>query len=317
MNIIKNYHITHKDPFCTKKVRKRQKIYEEGNLVAIYDSKAMVEGHSLIITKHHSLGLLDLKEQDGALLFKIIKKVLPPILNLYNCGVPAYDLKIRSGDYSGRTVNHFHVHMIPRRIVSGPDGKFMYERIYENNLKNPDRPFLDDISEEVKSLRRKINEEEVIHNIKPILKAKFDMDNVNIYKNTFYVSEHFMAIYHPNPVIEGHSILVPRRDFSDLLDISESESIDLVRTYAKIMKLLLDNYGKGSRSYITSMVVGGYDSAPVDRLHINLIPRSKLDCYSGRNDEIYYDLYENAVRIPIMKESQISDEAKSLRRMLS
>ena len=103
---------------------------------------------------------------------------------------------------------------------------------------------------------------------------------------------HFVALYHPAPVIEGKALLVPKRDISDFLELSREEQRDFTRTYAKVMNMLLKAYGDESRSYITSMQIGGYEAMPLNRLHIHLIPRSKSDRYAGRDDDMYYDIYE-------------------------
>ena len=303
-----------KDPFCIREIVRDQSCYNGKYFTVIYNKKALTEGHSLIITKRHALGLLDLTADETKELFEMVNKVLPVLLGIYNNGEQAYDLKIRSGEFSGRTVNHFHIHLLPRKRVPKDVGGFEYERIYEKSLQNIDRPFLDDISNDLKILGRGLNTRVQDQAVKVVAvggNARSELD-AQLLKNVFYESMHFIAMYHPAPVIKGQVLLVPKRDVSDLLALNQEEREDFARAYTTVMTALLKKYGNGSRSYITSMQTGGYENMPLDRLHINLIPRSKGDRYAGRDDEMYYDIYERKNNQAIMTSEEICKEVKAL-----
>ena len=281
------------------------------HFTVIYNKKVLTDGHSLIITKRHAQGLLDLTAAEVRELFDMINQALPAILDVYNNGERAYDIKIRSGEYSGRTVDHFHVHLIPRKRIPDGNGGTERERIYEKNLQNPDRPVLEDFKNELTRIRRGMDGSgpAVAFAASGPGAAHVGLDKV------FYESRHFVALYHPAPIIEGKALLVPKRDISDFLELTRVEQRDFARTYAKVMNMLLDVYGDDSRSYITSMQTGGYNNMPLERLHVHLIPRSKSDRYVGRDDDIYYDMYEGKGGTPIMTESEIRKEVESLRRL--
>ncbi len=303
----------HKDPFCMKQVLRKQSVHEGEHFVALYNSKALTDGHSLIITRRHILGLLDLQPAEVKELFDMISTVLPVILDTYNNGERTYDLKIRSGEFSGRTVNHFHVHLIPRRKVSAAGGGTEYERIYAKNLQNVDRPFLDDIENDLAMLRCGLQNPKQAPRSMPVARKEID---AALSANIFYESSHFVAMYHPKPVIRGQALLVPKRDVSDFMELDDEERMDFAITYSKIMNLLLKVYGDESRSYITSMQTGEYEGRPIDRLHVNLIPRSRNDRYSGRDDEMYLDIYERGNMPPVLDADQIKAETEVLRQAL-
>ncbi len=304
------------DAFCDKEVIENQKCYETEHFTLLYNKKELVKGHSLIITKRHALGLLDLNAQEAKELFDILGKVIPVMMGIYNKGEMAYDLKIRSGEFSGRTVNHFHIHIIPRRKVIEGNGVEEYERIYEMSMQNVDRPFLDNIDEDVGRVRRGMGEIASPPAANSEVKGKKEGIDASLLEGAFYESKHFVAMYHPNPVIEGQVLLVPKRNVADLLGLTDEERKDLAAAYAKVMPLLLKQYGNGGRSYITLTQVGGYEKMPTDRLHISLIPRSESDRYSGHDDDMYYDLYEKADQKQVLTKEEIKDEAEMLKRLV-
>ncbi len=301
-----------RDPFCDKDILGAQGFYETANFLLVYNSKALTDGHALIITRRHVLGLLDLTTSETKELFDVLNRALPAVLDLYNNGSMAYDLKIRSGEFSGRTVNHFHVHIIPRKKVNDGNGGTEFERIYEMSLQNLDRPFLDSIEDDVKALRSRMNAQNTNDMVfGPSIEGR-GLDGA-LLDNIFYESKHFVALCHPSPVIEGQAILVPKRDVAGMLELTEEERNDLMITYARVMKTLLEQYGDKSRSYVTSMQVGGYDNMPIERLHINLIPRSESDRYSGHDDDMYYDLYEKADQKQVLTKEEVLAEVRSLK----
>ena len=302
------------DPFCDEKIRQLQTCTETNSFLIFYNAKALTSGHSLIVTKDHKDGLLDLTHDEAQELFALIKRALPILLDVYDRGENAYDLKIRSGISSGRTVGHFHVHLIPRKKI-GVD----YERIYEENLAHPDRPFLEDISKDVEGLRRKFGDGSSADSKNTSSCNQPDDAELEqrLLDNVFYGSKHFLALYHPDPVIDGHALLIPRTNVTDLLALSEEEIADMISTYSIVMRMLLKKYGHGSRSYITSLQTGGYKNSPTDRLHIHLVPRSQSDRYGKDNthDKMYYDIYESGEADRVIDSAHIPRDIEDLKRI--
>ncbi len=305
-----------RDPFCDPDVIKKQYWMESESFKVLFNSKALTAGHSLIITKRHALGLLDLDADEARELMAVLNASLNVVLKEYNNNERNYDLKIRSGEFSGRTVNHFHLHIIPRRKVPGPDGNYWYENIYEKSLRQIDRPFLDDIREDVKRLRR--GARGIVLDKEPAGSGTLGNGVLArpLRDAVFYESEGFIVAYNPAPLVRGQALIIPRREIKDISELNANEVSDLIGTYVVSMRALLKAYGEGSRSYITSMQVGGYARMPTDRMHIHLIPRSRNDVYSGRDDYMYFDMYESDKKGAVMTGKEVSEEVKRLKLLI-
>ena len=249
-------------------------------------------------------------------LIQLTKRAIRVISDTYNNGDLANCMMIRSGDASGRTVPHFHIHIIPRKRIGEKNGKPEYELIYEKTLSGEKRPFLDSIEKEVKMLRRGFDEPE------SILKCHVQGDDKpaeldqHLRKKIFYESEYFVVLHHPDPIMEGHSLIVPKRDISSMLQINSGEAEDLAKTYAKIMSLLIGTYGDDTRSYITTAQAGGYQCMPIDRLHIHLVVRKHDDAYEKEGDRIYYDLFEREASLSVISDGDIQREVARLKRLV-
>ena len=107
--------------FCNPK--KKDIIFETSLVYATFDSYPVSNFHALIITKRHiknffkitNKELLDCKNLIIKLKRKIISK--DKLIKGFNIGT-------NSGKYAGQSVNHFHIHLIPRRKgdVKNPQG---------------------------------------------------------------------------------------------------------------------------------------------------------------------------------------------------
>jgi diadenosine tetraphosphate (Ap4A) HIT family hydrolase len=304
------------DPFCMKSRVRDQSCYIGDNFAVLYNAKPRIDGHSLIVTRRHVPGLLDITPAEAKELFGIINRVLPALLDVYNNGERAYDIKIRSGEFSGWSVDHFHMHVIPRKRVATEDGSTEYERLYDTGLQNLERPFSEDIGEHVKMLGRGLESSVRAVSAPAVVDESRVEPDAHPLANVFYESRHFVAVYHHRPIIEGQALLVPKRDVPDFLELTGKERADLTRTYVKVMNALLEMYGDESRSYVTSLQTGRYHNMPLDRLHVNLIPKSRFDRYVSRDERMFYDLYENENSTAVMTDEEIRRDVAALARIL-
>lgn len=119
-----NTHIAGDDTFCKIEEFRHVVLFETDAFRVLYNPKPIVRGHILITTKNHVKGLLELNTPEVMKLYDILDHTIPRLLEFL--GTDQYDLKIRSGIYSGRTIDHFHIHLIPRPLLE--DGT--YERFY-------------------------------------------------------------------------------------------------------------------------------------------------------------------------------------------
>jgi len=102
-----------KCPFCDTNVIKKQKFFESKNFYCLYNIRPVFPGHSLIIPKYHIKSFLELKEDTVKEFFKLLKNVSKNLIKLYKAD--GIDLAIQDGKYAGQSVEHFHIHLIPRK----------------------------------------------------------------------------------------------------------------------------------------------------------------------------------------------------------
>ena len=93
---------------------KFKKIDENDLFFAVRDGYPVTALHTLIIPKRHILSFFELNrsEQDG--LFSFLDKQKKSILTV-DPSVSAFNIGINDGPEAGRSVDHLHIHLIPRR----------------------------------------------------------------------------------------------------------------------------------------------------------------------------------------------------------
>jgi len=87
------------------------KVYEDKHIVAFLDISQLTKGHTLVLPKNHVKNIYSLDEETASIIFqkipmiaKALKKAFKPIgLNVVN-----------NNDKPHQSVNHFHIHLIPR-----------------------------------------------------------------------------------------------------------------------------------------------------------------------------------------------------------
>jgi histidine triad (HIT) family protein len=98
-----------------------QKVYEDEDLFAFHDIQPAAPTHVLVIPKKHLSTLMDVTEEDGALIGKIfivIKKVAKQ-LGLDEAGFRVVN---NMGEQGGQTVYHLHFHLLGGRELTWPPG---------------------------------------------------------------------------------------------------------------------------------------------------------------------------------------------------
>ncbi len=97
-------------------------IYEDEKVVAFLDIHPIAPGHTVIIPKVHAENILDLKKEMIAPVFesaKALTSVLDKALN-----PQGFTIGINHGKVSGQTIDHLHIHIIPR--FSGDGGSSLH-----------------------------------------------------------------------------------------------------------------------------------------------------------------------------------------------
>ena len=95
------------------------KVYEDDDFTVILDAGPASRGHALIIPKEHYKNLYELPEDLAAKAFVLGKKLITELTRIL--GADGYNLVQNNGAVAGQTVDHFHLHLIPR--YEGDDAK--------------------------------------------------------------------------------------------------------------------------------------------------------------------------------------------------
>lgn len=140
------------DIFCSKSIRDGI-FFESKYTIAIYDIAPVVPGHSLIIPKRHVSNFIDLKKIEFEDIFKTLNKVLPILISLYGDKSFSYNIISQVGQFSGMSVKHIHIHLIPRKS----DDKF--------NTNN------EDIYRHIDNKTKKLNKKDYIKQVNLIKNA--------------------------------------------------------------------------------------------------------------------------------------------------
>lgn len=108
--------------FCNiaaKKI-KANIIFEDEKVIAFYDVSPQAPVHFLVIPKMHIGSLLEIDENNSALVAHIFKVVadLAKTLNLEE----GFRVVANAGTFGGQTIGHLHFHVLGKRQLDWPPG---------------------------------------------------------------------------------------------------------------------------------------------------------------------------------------------------
>lgn len=98
-------------PFCFPEPE-RELILESENVYAIYDKFPVSKGHVLIIPKKHCSNYFDLQLEEQCDCIQLLSQVKEIIQRNFN--PDGYNIGININESAGQTINHVHIHLIPR-----------------------------------------------------------------------------------------------------------------------------------------------------------------------------------------------------------
>lgn len=87
-------------------------VYETGDFKVILDVAPANRGHSLIIPKEHYDNIFQLDGETAAKMFSMATVVARAIKDETKCD--GLNVVQNNGEVAGQTVNHFHIHLVPR-----------------------------------------------------------------------------------------------------------------------------------------------------------------------------------------------------------
>ena len=89
------------------------KIFEDDLTLAFMDVMPMVDGHSLVVPKAPSRGLLDAKPETLAAVMASVQKVAKAAVTAM--GADGFQIRQYNEPAGGQTVFHLHVHILPMK----------------------------------------------------------------------------------------------------------------------------------------------------------------------------------------------------------
>lgn len=110
-------------------------LYEDEQFKVILDVGPATRGHALILPKGHYANLYELPEETAAEVIKLAKKMMTRMTDKLKCD--GFNIVQNNGEAAGQTVNHFHMHLIPRykddgeilKYIAGEPGQEELEEI--------------------------------------------------------------------------------------------------------------------------------------------------------------------------------------------
>lgn len=95
-------------PFCQNK----ESISKSKYCFSIFDKYPVTKGHILIIPKHHTSSWFDLSIQEQSDCMNLVSRMKEYLQEKYN--PDGFNIGINIGESAGQTINHVHIHLIPR-----------------------------------------------------------------------------------------------------------------------------------------------------------------------------------------------------------
>lgn len=98
-------------PFCSTD-SSREIIADSDTAYAIFDKFPVNQGHALIIPKRHCADYFDLSFIEQSACVFLLNTVKDIVKDKFN--PDGFNVGINVGEKGGQTVNHVHIHLIPR-----------------------------------------------------------------------------------------------------------------------------------------------------------------------------------------------------------
>ncbi len=92
-------------------------LYEDERFRVILDLGPATKGHSLILPKDHAANLYELPDDIASSVLIVARNMAAQMSQKLDCD--GFNLVQNNGKVAGQTVNHFHMHLIPRYLSDG------------------------------------------------------------------------------------------------------------------------------------------------------------------------------------------------------
>ncbi len=122
--------VDHVCPFCSYG---GEWLAEDDSFAALLDKFPISKGHTLVIPKVHVVDFFVLEPSQLAKLMPFVATVRELLRNEY--GIDGYNLGVNGGRVAGQTVDHAHLHLIPRYVGDTDDPRGGIRNIFPDKAR--------------------------------------------------------------------------------------------------------------------------------------------------------------------------------------
>jgi diadenosine tetraphosphate (Ap4A) HIT family hydrolase len=94
-------------------------LYEDADTIAFYDRYPVSPGHTLVVAKTVTASLFDLPPETQAALWRTVATMRDLLQQRHQPN--GFNIGLNDGPAAGQTINHAHIHVIPRYTGDQPD----------------------------------------------------------------------------------------------------------------------------------------------------------------------------------------------------
>ena len=127
-----------KCPFCEPEI-KDSVFARDGQFLAVYNVAPIFPGHSLILPEEHIHSLLELSNEQVIEMMLFARKVTTLLLKTFKA--EAFDWSVQEGENAGQSLEHLHLHIVPRYPGDLPNPGDWYPELQKNSDKILDSAF--------------------------------------------------------------------------------------------------------------------------------------------------------------------------------
>lgn len=94
-----------------------KKVFENDKILGFLDIFPMSPGHTIVAPKSHVNFFEDVEKTEVCEIFNIVQDLASDYLKKLN--IDGYNILVNSHSAAGQEIQHFHVHIIPRKMADG------------------------------------------------------------------------------------------------------------------------------------------------------------------------------------------------------
>jgi diadenosine tetraphosphate (Ap4A) HIT family hydrolase len=129
---------------------------------------------------------------------------------------------------------------------------------------------------------------------------------------TFYETQNFVCLYNIRPVFPGHSLIVPKRHMTTILQMNEDE----IEEFPSVVKLAMVVLKKAYRPDGFNIILqeGSAAGASIKHVHFHVIPRHRKDIPPRTEWMHYFHQHELARRT--LTPAEMKKEVAKIKKLL-